>query len=54
MVRKSDGGIAAGEGQRVNGGADQLAFMKEKAAQFGFEVLEKSDGTVQMKRSTKK
>jgi hypothetical protein len=34
--------------------ADQLAFVKEKAAQFGFEVIEKSDGAVQMKRSTKK
>jgi hypothetical protein len=33
---------------------DQLAFMKEKAVQFGFEVTEKSDGTVEMKRSTKK
>jgi len=34
--------------------ADQVAFLKEKAVQFGLEVVEKSDGTVEMKRSTKK
>jgi hypothetical protein len=33
--------------------ADQIAFMKEKAVQFGFEVIEKSDGSVEMKRSAK-
>jgi hypothetical protein len=31
--------------------ADQIAFMKAKAVQLGFEVIEKSDGTVEMKRS---
>jgi phosphosulfolactate synthase (CoM biosynthesis protein A) len=34
--------------------ADQIAFMKVKAVQFGFEVIEKPDGTVEMKRSAKK
>jgi hypothetical protein len=34
--------------------ADHIAFLKEKAVRFGFEVVEKSDGTVTMKRSTKK
>jgi len=34
--------------------ADHIAFLKEKAAQFGFEVVERSDGTVEMKRSTTK
>jgi len=33
--------------------ADQIALMREKAVQFGFEVIEKSDGTVEMKRSEK-
>ena len=33
---------------------DHIAFLKEKAVQFGFEVIEKSDGTVEMKRGTKK
>jgi hypothetical protein len=34
--------------------ADRMAFMKEKAVQFGFEVIEKPDGTAEMKRSAKK
>jgi hypothetical protein len=34
--------------------ADHIAFLKEKAEQFGLEVIEKPDGTVEMKRSTKK
>ena len=34
--------------------AEYMAFLKDKAVQFGFEVVEKSDGTVEMKRSTKK
>jgi hypothetical protein len=33
---------------------DHLAFIKEKAVQFGFEVVEKPDGTVEMKRTSKK
>jgi hypothetical protein len=34
--------------------ADQIAFLKEKAVQFGLEVVDKSDGTVQVKRRTNK
>ena len=33
--------------------ADHLAFIKEKAVRFGFEVTEKRDGTVEMKRPKK-
>ena len=33
--------------------ADHLAFIREKAVQFGFEVTEKADGTVEMKRPKK-
>ena len=33
---------------------DQIALIKEKAAQFGFEMTEKTDGKVEMKRNTKK
>jgi hypothetical protein len=33
---------------------DHVAFLKEKADQFGLELVEKSDGSVEMKRSTKK
>lgn len=34
--------------------ADYVAFMKEKALQFGREVIEKLDGSVKIKRETKK
>jgi hypothetical protein len=34
--------------------AEHLAFIGEKAVQFGFEVTEKPDGTVEMRRPTKK
>jgi hypothetical protein len=34
--------------------ADHIAFLKEKAVQFGLEVVEKSDGTVEVKHSIKK
>ena len=33
--------------------AEHIAFLKEKAVQFGLEVVEKSDGTVQVKRRTR-
>jgi hypothetical protein len=33
---------------------DQIAFLKEKAEKFGLEVVEKFDGTVQVKRSANK
>jgi hypothetical protein len=34
--------------------AEHLALIREKAVQFGFEVTEKPDGTVEMKRPKKK
>jgi hypothetical protein len=33
---------------------DHLAIIRKKAVQFGFEVTEKPDGTIEMKRPTKR
>jgi hypothetical protein len=34
--------------------AEHLAFAKEKAVQFGFDVIEKPDGSFEMKRCSKR